>query len=129
MAIGERIHFFRLLRGMTQKYLGTAVGFPERSADVRLAQYETGFRHYHSWSFPYANMYGWMPRCFHQGGQLETSLTQPAWSGSDPVYSNLLYPEWMALGAITEERYPSFITSNTGIALLFAAANCSKLSA
>ena len=44
MAIGERIHFFRLLRGMTQKYLGIAVGFPEKSADVRLAQYETGSR-------------------------------------------------------------------------------------
>ena len=44
MAIGERIHFFRLMRGITQKYLGTAVGFPERSADVRLAQYETGSR-------------------------------------------------------------------------------------
>ena len=44
MAIGERIHFFRILRGMTQKYLGTMVGFPERSADVRLAQYETGTR-------------------------------------------------------------------------------------
>ena len=44
MAIGERIHFFRTLRGMTQKYLGMAVGFPERSADVRLAQYETGTR-------------------------------------------------------------------------------------
>ena len=44
MAIGERIHFFRLLRGMMQKYLSTAVGFPERSADVRLAQYETGSR-------------------------------------------------------------------------------------
>lgn len=29
---------------MTQKYLGTIVGFPERSADVRLAQYETGTR-------------------------------------------------------------------------------------
>lgn len=29
---------------MTQKYLGTAVGFPEKSADVRLAQYETGTR-------------------------------------------------------------------------------------
>ena len=27
MAIGERIHFFRILRGMTQKYLGTIVGF------------------------------------------------------------------------------------------------------
>ena len=44
MAIGERIHIFRILRGMTQKYLGTIVGFPERSADVRLAQYETGTR-------------------------------------------------------------------------------------
>ena len=44
MAIGERIHFFRTLRGMTQKYLGMALGFPERSADVRLAQYETGTR-------------------------------------------------------------------------------------
>ena len=44
MAIGERIHFFRLLRGMTQKFLGIAVGFPEKSADVRMAQYETGTR-------------------------------------------------------------------------------------
>ena len=44
MAIGERIHFFRLLRGMTQQYLGMALGFPEKSADVRLAQYETGSR-------------------------------------------------------------------------------------
>lgn len=44
MAIGERIHFFRTLRGMTQKYLGTLLGFPEKSADVRLAQYETGTR-------------------------------------------------------------------------------------
>ena len=44
MAIGERIHFFRLLRGMTQKYLGMALGFLEKSADVRLAQYETGSR-------------------------------------------------------------------------------------
>jgi transcriptional regulator with XRE-family HTH domain len=44
MAIGERIHFFRIMRGMTQKYLGMLVGFPEKSADVRLAQYETGSR-------------------------------------------------------------------------------------
>lgn len=44
MTIGERIHFFRILRGMTQKYLGTLIGFPEKSADVRLAQYETGIR-------------------------------------------------------------------------------------
>ena len=37
MAIGERIRFFRMLRGMTQKHLGMTVGFPEKSADVRLA--------------------------------------------------------------------------------------------
>ena len=29
---------------MTQKYLGMSLGFPEKSADVRLAQYETGSR-------------------------------------------------------------------------------------
>ena len=44
MSIGERIHFFRTKSGMTQKYLGMTVGFPERSADVRMAQYETGSR-------------------------------------------------------------------------------------
>lgn len=44
MAIGERIHFFRSKRGMTMKYLGQTLGFPEKSADVRLAQYETGTR-------------------------------------------------------------------------------------
>ena len=44
MAIGERIHFLRNLRGMTQKYLGQAVGFPEKTADVRMAQYESGTR-------------------------------------------------------------------------------------
>ena len=44
MAIGERIRFFRTLRVMTQKYLGIMVGFPESSADVRMAQYETGSR-------------------------------------------------------------------------------------
>ena len=44
MANGERIRFFRNLRGMTQKYLGQAVGFPEKTADIRMAQYESGSR-------------------------------------------------------------------------------------
>ena len=44
MAIGERIRFFRNLRGMTHKYLGTIVGFPEKTADIRMAQYESGSR-------------------------------------------------------------------------------------
>lgn len=44
MAIGERIKFMRNLRGMTQKYLGMAVGFDAKTADVRMAQYESGTR-------------------------------------------------------------------------------------
>ena len=44
MAIGERIRFFRNLRGMTQKYLGQVVGFPEKTADIRMAQSESGSR-------------------------------------------------------------------------------------
>ncbi len=44
MAIGERIRFFRNLKGMTQKFLGVQVGFPEKTADIRLAQYESGTR-------------------------------------------------------------------------------------
>lgn len=36
MAIGERIRFFRNLRGMTQKWLGQAVGFPQKTADIRV---------------------------------------------------------------------------------------------
>ena len=44
MAIGERIRFFRNLRGTTQKYLGQGVGFPEKTADIRMAQYESGSR-------------------------------------------------------------------------------------
>ncbi len=44
MAIGERIRFIRNLKGMTQKYLGQIIGFPEKTADVRMAQYESGTR-------------------------------------------------------------------------------------
>ena len=44
MAIGERIHYFRLLRGFTQKYLGQQLGFSDSQADVRIAQYEKGAR-------------------------------------------------------------------------------------
>lgn len=44
MAIGERIRFIRNLRGMTQKWLGQAVGFPEKTADIRMAQYESSSR-------------------------------------------------------------------------------------
>ena len=44
MAIGERIRFFRIRKGMTQKYLGQLVGFSRATADIRIAQYESGTR-------------------------------------------------------------------------------------
>ena len=44
MAIGERIRYIRNLRNVTQKWLGMAIGFDEKTADVRMAQYESGKR-------------------------------------------------------------------------------------
>lgn len=44
MAIGERIRFFRNLKGMTQKYLGMQVGFSEQTPSIHIAQYESGSR-------------------------------------------------------------------------------------
>ena len=44
MAISERIRHIRNLRGMTQKQLGLAIGFDEKTADIRIAQYESGTR-------------------------------------------------------------------------------------
>jgi len=44
MAIGDRIKRIRNMRGLTQKELGTAIGFDESTADVRVAQYESGTR-------------------------------------------------------------------------------------
>ena len=41
---GKRIRRLRILRGMTQKTLGMAVGFSAESADIRIAQYESGTR-------------------------------------------------------------------------------------
>jgi len=42
--VGKRIKRFRISCGMTQKALGIAVGFPQETADVRIAQYESGAR-------------------------------------------------------------------------------------
>ena len=44
MAVGDRIKRVRNIRGMTQRELGLAVGFDDNSADVRIAQYESGTR-------------------------------------------------------------------------------------
>ncbi len=44
MAIGKRIRHFRTLLNLTQKELGRKLGFPERAADVRVAQYESETR-------------------------------------------------------------------------------------
>lgn len=42
MAIGERIHHFRLLHGFTQKYLRQQLSFSDMQADGRIALYEKG---------------------------------------------------------------------------------------
>lgn len=42
MGFAERLYFFRLKNNLTQKALGIKAGFPEKNADVRIAQYETG---------------------------------------------------------------------------------------
>lgn len=44
MAIGKRIKYIRKKKGMTQKQLGQLVGLSERTADIRMAQYENGTR-------------------------------------------------------------------------------------
>lgn len=44
MSPGRRIRHYRMLRGMTQKALGIAAGFPPETADIRIAQYESGAR-------------------------------------------------------------------------------------
>ena len=41
---GQRIRHYRMLLGMTQKALGIAAGFPPETADIRIAQYESGAR-------------------------------------------------------------------------------------
>lgn len=44
MAVGDRIKRIRKFRRLTQKELGVAVGFDEKTADIRIAQYESGTR-------------------------------------------------------------------------------------
>ncbi len=44
MGLGERLRFLRCRTGKTQKWLGEAVGFPKKTADIRIAQYESGSR-------------------------------------------------------------------------------------
>ena len=44
MNIGEKIRRLRKYRGMTQKELGIALGFPQGTASVRIAQYEGNYR-------------------------------------------------------------------------------------
>lgn len=44
MTTGEKIKRVRVFRGLTQRDLGLKLGYEERNADVRVAQYESGYR-------------------------------------------------------------------------------------
>ena len=43
-SFGQRLKLIRRSRGLTQKELGILMGYPEKSADVRIAQYEKNAR-------------------------------------------------------------------------------------
>lgn len=78
MNVGDRIKRIRILRGMTQKELGLAIGFPEKSADVRIAQYEMGNRN------PKEEVIELMAKALH--------VKPSAISNSNPnTYINLMY--------------------------------------
>lgn len=78
MNVGDRIKRIRTLRGMTQKELGLAIGFPEKSADVRIAQYEMGNRN------PKEEVIELMAKVLH--------VKPSAISNSNPnTYINLMY--------------------------------------
>lgn len=42
--VGERIKRIRTFRGLTQRELGLKLGYEKRNADVRVVQYESGYR-------------------------------------------------------------------------------------
>lgn len=44
MELGQKIKKIRIFRGMTQRELGIRLGYGRESADVRIAQYESGAR-------------------------------------------------------------------------------------
>jgi len=44
MTIGDKIRHIRNFRGLTQKELGLKIGLDAKSADNRIAQYETNYR-------------------------------------------------------------------------------------
>lgn len=44
MGVGERIRWFRKRNDLTQRELGLKVGFTNKTADLRIRQYETGLR-------------------------------------------------------------------------------------
>jgi len=44
MTVGQRIKKIRSFRGITQAELGLALGYDVKNADVRISQYESGYR-------------------------------------------------------------------------------------
>lgn len=44
ITVGRKIRYLRQQHHMTQKELGLALGFSQSTADIRIAQYESGSR-------------------------------------------------------------------------------------
>ena len=91
MNTGTKIRELRMIRGMTQKQLGIAMGFTERSADIRIAQYESGKR------YPKKVLLEQFATVFSVSSEiLESFSTESEWSIIaflvDAITQGLLYP-------------------------------------
>jgi len=106
MAIGERIKRIRNLRKLTQKELGLAVGFDEKTADVRIAQYESNTR------TPKEEMLKKIAEALDVNFR---SLYEPTLYAAEDVMFTLFeldeHYNIRLLDAIEEEGYPQKVTS------------------
>ena len=108
MAIGERINFFRRRCNLTMNALGQLLGFDEKGADVRIAQYENNSRKPKAeLTQSMADVFGVVPEALTVPDivHLDKFVTQPGtnlWQYLDDWYS---MKEKYIHGRITKEEY------------------------
>lgn len=105
MFSSKRLRFYRKLRGKTQKELGIKAGFPDKNADIRIAQYETGSRQ------PACRIAGRLARALNVS---ETALSVPEIKSE---------AEAMQLLFMLEDMLGLRITSMEGKPMLYSASS------
>lgn len=87
MSLGSRIKYFRKLRSLTQKDLGIKLGFSDRTAGVRIAQYETDSK------VPRESVINQIAEVLHVS---TNALTAPDMDSMDGIYHTLFLLEDLA---------------------------------